>query len=190
LYRSSFIEKIIIPRKKPTDMPNVHSKPESRETAATRRTYDEPLPIIPQTEKGSIQKPKDIKVSLRQDPAVEDSPKIVKVFTEFVGNSPEAYCQWRCDMDEYVTGTGIIAVPALMQASTQLLSQIHRTTWDNIVLQVVPVGLVVNEEQVEEIYNAFALTFMGPTARRKQKRYMASGSIQKPKSWSSKQMAI
>ena len=171
-------------------MPNVFSKPASHEAANIRRTYDEPIPFIPSTEKGSVQKPKDIKISLRQNPAVATSPKIEKVFTEFVESSPESYCRWRCDMEEYINGTGIVAVAAIMQASIQLLSQAHKTTWETIVLQVVPVGPVTTNQQVDDIYDAFALTFMGPTARRKQKRYMASGSIQKPKSWSSKNMAI
>jgi hypothetical protein len=38
-------------------------------------------------------------------------------------------------------------------------------------------------QEVQQIYEAFALTFMDGTAWRTQKRYMASGSIQKPKSW-------
>jgi len=171
-------------------MPNTFSKPISHETATIRRTYDEPIPFVPQTDKGSVQKPKDIKIQLRQNPAVANSPKIEKIFTEFIENSPEAYCRWRCDMEEYTNGAGIVAVAAKMQASTQLLSQAHKTTWETMIVQVVPDGQVNDDQQVDDIYAAFALTFMGPTARRKQKRYMSSGSIQKPKSWSSRQVAV
>jgi hypothetical protein len=42
---------------------------------------------------------------------------------------------------------------------------------------------------VQQIYDAFALMFMDGTAWRKQKRYMVSGSIQKPKLWSLQQVA-
>jgi hypothetical protein len=171
-------------------MPNTFSKPISHETATIRRTYDEPIPFVPQTDKGSVQKPKDIKIQLRQNPAVANSPKIEKIFTEFIENSPEAYCRWRCDMEEYTNGAGIVAVAAKMQASTQLLSQAHKTTWETMIVQVVPDGQVNDDQQVDDIYAAFALTFMGPTARRKQKRYMSSGSLQKPKSWSSRQVAV
>jgi hypothetical protein len=56
------------------------------------------------------------------------------------------------------------------------------------------VGIVPNEpvttvQEVQQIYDTFALTFMDGTAWRKQKCYMASGSIQKPKPWSLQQVA-
>jgi hypothetical protein len=57
------------------------------------------------------------------------------------------------------------------------------------VARIVPNGPVTTVQEVQQIYDAFALTFMDGTAWRKQKRYMASGSIQKPKSWSSRQVA-
>jgi hypothetical protein len=74
----------------------------------------------------------------------------------------------------------------MITASQQLLSQSHRTTFDNC---VVPNGPVTTVQEVQQIYDEFALTFMDGTARRKQKRCMASGSLQKPKSWSSQQVA-
>jgi hypothetical protein len=50
---------------------------------------------------------------------------------------------------------------------------------------IVPNGPVTTGvQEVQQIYDAFALMFMDKTAWRKQKRYMASGSIQKPKLWS------
>ena len=155
-----------------------------------KRTYDEPIPFVPQADKGNVQKPKEIKLKLRQNPANANSPKIEKVFLEFVENTAEAFCCWRCDMEEYIKGAGIVQPAAKIQASTQLLSQAHKTTWENMVQQVVPGGAVTTEQEVEDIYARFALTFMNPTARRKQKRYMASGNIQKPKSWSSRQVAM
>ena len=170
-------------------MPPVFSKP-SHEAAIIRRTYDEPIPFVPIVDKTNVQKPKDIKISLRQNPGQANSPKIEKVFTEFVENSPEAFCRWRCDAEEYIKGAGIIPPAAKIQASQQLLSQQHKTTWETIIQQVVPGGQVTTEQEVSDIFEAFALTFMGSTARRKQKRYMSSGSIQKPKQWSSRQVAI
>ena len=154
-----------------------------------RRAYDEPIPLVPQPDKGNVQKPKDVKISLRSNPAVAASPKIVKIFTEFVENTPEAYCRWRCDMEEYIKGAGLNAPAAKIQASQQLLSQQHRTTWDNCVLNVVPAGNVTTDAEVDEVNAAFALTFMTSSARRLQKRYMSSGSIQKPKAWSSRVVA-
>jgi hypothetical protein len=54
---------------------------------------------------------------------------------------------------------------------------------------IVPHGPVTTVQEVQQIYDAFALTFMDGAAWRKQKHYMASGSIQKPKSWSLQQVA-
>ena len=88
-------------------MPSVHSKMERGSAGLSKRTYDEPIPFIPVKGKVNVQKPKDIKISLRQNPAVANSPKVEKVFTEFVENTPEAYCRWRCDMDEYWRGANI-----------------------------------------------------------------------------------
>jgi hypothetical protein len=69
------------------------------------------------------------------------------------------------------------------------LSQPHCTTFDNCVAGIVPNGPATTVQEVQQIYDAFALTFMDGTAQHKQKRYMASGSIQKPKSWLSRQVA-
>ena len=55
--------------------------------------------------------------------------------------------------------------------------------------EVVPDETINTEEQVEAVHDAFALTFMDPTARRKQKRYMTAGSMSKPQGWSSRQCA-
>jgi hypothetical protein len=74
-------------------------------------------------------------------------------------------------------------------ASQQFLSQLLLTTSENCAAQIAPKGPVNTEQEVQQIYDVFALTFMGGTAWRKQKHYMASGSIQKPKSWSSCQVA-
>jgi hypothetical protein len=92
-------------------------------------------------------------------------------------------------MEEYIRGKGIATPAATITASQQLLSQPHRRTFDNCVAGIVPNGPVTTVQEVQQMYDAFALTFMDGTARRKQKRYMASGSIQKPKSWSSRQVA-
>jgi hypothetical protein len=54
---------------------------------------------------------------------------------------------------------------------------------------IVPNGPVTMVQEVQQIYDAFALTFMDGTAQSKQKCYMVSGSIQKPKSWSLRQVA-
>ena len=170
-------------------MPNTFSKPVGNDTTIIRRSYEEPISFIPQLDKTNVQKPRDIKIPLRQNPAVANSPKVEKVFTEFVENSPEAFCRWRCDTEEYIRGAGINAAAAKIQAGQQLLGQQHKTTWENVVQEVVPGGAVTTDEEVEQIFEAFALNFMDPTARRKQKRYMASGSIQKPKGWSSRQVA-
>ena len=155
-----------------------------------RRNYEEPISFVPQADKNnSAVKLKEIKLKLRQDPSDPDSEEVSKTFQEFVGTTPEAFCQWMCDMEEYVRGKGIATPAAIINASQQLLSQSHRTTFDNCVRGIVPEGPASTQEQVEHIIRAFALTFMDQTARRKQKRYMSSGSIQKPKSWSSRQVA-
>ena len=54
-----------------------------------RRAYDEPIPFIPVVDKTNVQKPRDIKIPLRQNPAVANSNKVEKTFQEFVENSPE-----------------------------------------------------------------------------------------------------
>jgi hypothetical protein len=142
------------------------------------RTYEEPISFIAQADKASSVKPKEIMVKLCQDPTDPNSDEVSKTFTEFVGTTPEAYCQWMCDMEEYIRGKGIVTPAATITASQQLLS----------VAGIMPNGPVTTVQEVQQTYNAFALTFMDRTARCKQKRYMASGSIQKPKSWSSQQV--
>jgi hypothetical protein len=59
----------------------------------------------------------------------------------------------------------------------------------NCVAGIVPNGHVTMVQEIQQIYKAFALLFMDRTAWRKQKHYMASGSIQKPKPWSTCQVA-
>ena len=169
-------------------MPTTFSKPTSQETTI-KRTYDEPIPFVPQADKTNVQKPRDIKIPLRQNPAVATSTKVEKIFQEFVENSPEAFCRWRCDTAEYIKGAGITAPAAKVLAAQQLLGQSHKTTWETTISAIVEGGAVTTDEEVQEIFEAFALNFMDATARRKQKRYMSSGSIQKPKGWSSRQVA-
>ena len=170
-------------------MPNTHSKPVTPDTAVIKRSYEEPIPFVPQVDKTNVQKPRDIKIPLRQDPANARSAKVEKVFSEFVENSPEAFCRWRCDTEEYIRGAAITAPAGQIQAGAQLLGQHHKTTWETIISTVVPAGPVTTDAEVVQIFEAFALNFMDSTARRKQKRYMTSGSIQKPKGWSSRQVA-
>ena len=170
-------------------MHNVYSKEAPRESAPVKRSYEEPLPFVPQVDKVNVQKPREIKIPLRQNPAVATSQKVEKVFLEFVETSPEAFCRWRCDTEEYIKGAGINAPQAKIQAGAQLLGQYHKTTWETVVSTVVPGGAVTTDEEVQEIFEAFALNFMDPTARRKQKRYMSSGAMFKPAGWSSRQCA-
>ena len=49
-------------------MPTTFSKPVSHEAAYIKRTYDEPIPFVPIVDKANVQKPKDIKIPLRQNP--------------------------------------------------------------------------------------------------------------------------
>jgi hypothetical protein len=146
-------------------MPNVFSKPVSNDASVPfKRTYDEPIPFVPQTDKGNLQKPKEIKIKLRRDPMDPESETFTKVFMEFVDSTPEAYCQWMCDMDEYMKGAGIDTPAARITASQQLLSQAHRVTWDNCVSQVLFGETATNDAEVHAVYSAFALTFMNATA--------------------------
>jgi hypothetical protein len=182
--RSIYIKgKIIIPRKKLTAMPNTFSKPVSHKTSPMRHTYVEPISFIAQTDnKNSVKPTKEKKVKLCQDPTDPNSDEVSKTFTEFVGTTPEAYCQWMCDMEENIRGKGIVTPAATITASQQLLSQPHCMTLDNCVVGIVPNGPVTTVQEVQQIYDTFALTFMDNTAWGKQKCYMVSGSIQKPKS--------
>jgi hypothetical protein len=109
-------------------MPNTFSKPMAHETSPMRRTYEEPISFITQADKASSTKPKEIKVKLRQDPTDPNSDEVSKTFTEFVGTTLEACCQWMCDMEEYIRGKGIATPAATITASQQLLSQPHCTT--------------------------------------------------------------
>ena len=170
-------------------MPNVFSKEAPRDGTQAKRSYEEPIPFVPQVDKTSVQKPREIKIPLRQNPAVATSQKVEKLFLEFVETSPEAFCRWRCDTEEYIKGAGINAPQAKIQAGAQLLGQYHKTTWETVVSTVVPGGTVTTDEEVQDIFEAFALNFMDPTARRKQKRYMSSGAMHKPVGWSSRQCA-
>jgi hypothetical protein len=187
--RGAFIEKIVIRQKKLTAIPNTFSKPISHETSPMRLTYEEPISFITQADKASSVKPKEVNVKLRQDPMDSSSDEVLKTFTKFVGTTPEAYCQWMCHMEGYIRRKCIATPAATITASQQLLSQPHCTTFDNCVARIVPNGPVTTVQEVQQIYDTFALTFMDGTAWRKQKRYMALGSIQKPKSWSSCQVA-
>jgi hypothetical protein len=65
-----------------------------------RRTYEEPISFIAQTDNKNSVKPKEIKVC--QDPTDPNSDEVSKTFAEFVGTTPEAYCWWMCDMEEYI----------------------------------------------------------------------------------------
>ena len=171
-------------------MPTTFSKPIAHD-AVIKRNYEEPISFIPQKDKNNVQKPREIKVPFRQNPANANSPKVEKIFTEFVENIPEAFCRWRCDTEEYIKGAGINTNPAKLQAAVQLLGQQHKSTWETTVAEVLPNGVNANttNEEVQQIFEAFALNFMDTHARRKQKRYMTSGSIQKPKGWSSREVA-
>ena len=82
-------------------------------------------------------------------------------------------------------GTGLNQPAAKIQAGIQVLSQEHKTMWENTVQQVIPSSAVTMDDEVAEVFDAFALMCMGPRAHRKQKRCMSSGSIQMPKTWSS-----
>jgi hypothetical protein len=170
-------------------MPTTFSKPVSTDATVIRRSYEEPISFVPYADKTNVQKPRDIKIPLRQNPAQANSTKVEKTFQEFVENTPEAFCRWRCDTEEYIKGAGITQPAAIVQAGQQLLGQQHKTTWETVVSTVVADGTVTTDDQVQEIFDAFALNFMEPTARRKQKRYMTSGSITKPKGWSTRQVA-
>jgi hypothetical protein len=99
-------------------MPNMFSKPVSHETSPMRRTYEEPTSFIAQTDNKNSDKPKEKKVKLRQDPTDPNSDEVSKTFTEFVGTILEAYCQWICDMEEYIRGKGIVT-PAATTMSSQ-----------------------------------------------------------------------
>jgi hypothetical protein len=88
-------------------MLNTFSKCTSHETSLMRVTYEEPISFITQADKASSIKPKEIKVKLQQDPTDPNSDEVSKTFTEFVETTPEAYCQWMCNMEEYIRGKGI-----------------------------------------------------------------------------------
>jgi hypothetical protein len=45
-------------------------------------------------------------------------PKRTIKTKEFVGTTLEAYCQWMCDMEEYIQGKGIVT-PAATTMSSQ-----------------------------------------------------------------------
>ena len=172
-------------------MPTTFSKPIAHDSVI-KRNYEEPISFIPQKDKNNVQKPREIKVPLRQNPAQANSAKVEKVFTEFVENLPEAFCRWRCDTEEYIKGAGINTNPAKLQAAVQLLGPQHKTTWDTTIANVLPAGGVnanTTDAEVQQIFEAFALNFMDAHAGCKQKRYMTSGSIQKPRGWSSREVA-
>jgi hypothetical protein len=113
-------------------MPNTFSKPVSHETSPMRRTYEEPISFIAQTDNNNSVKPTETKVKLRQDPTDPNSDEVSKTFTEFVGTTLEAYCQWMCNMEEYIQGKGIVTPATTITASQQLLSQPHCTTFDKL----------------------------------------------------------
>jgi hypothetical protein len=154
-------------------MPNTFSKPITHETSPMRHTYEEPISFLAQADKASSIKPKEIKVKLCQDPTDPNSDEVSKTFTEFVGTTPEAYCQWMCNMEEYIWGKGIAAPAKTITASQQLLSQPHRTTFDNCITGIVPNGPVTTVQEVQQIYDAFALTFMDQTAWLYTKKLLA-----------------
>jgi hypothetical protein len=53
-----------------------------------RRTYEEPLSFIAQTDNKNSAKPKEIKVKLWQDPTDPNSDEVSKTVTEFIGTTP------------------------------------------------------------------------------------------------------
>jgi hypothetical protein len=116
-----------------------------------RRTYEEPISFIAQTDNKNSVKPKEIKVKLHQDPTDPNSDEVSKTFKEFVGTTPEAYCQWMCNMEEYIQGKGIVIQAATITASQQLLSQPHCTTFDNCVVGIVPNGPVAMVQELQQI---------------------------------------
>jgi hypothetical protein len=83
-------------------MPNTFSKPVSHETSPMRRTYEEPISLIAQKDTKNSVKPKKIKVKLCQDPTDPNSDEVSKTFTEVIGTTPEAFCHWMCNMEEYI----------------------------------------------------------------------------------------
>jgi hypothetical protein len=92
----------ILPRKKLTAMLNTFSKLVSHETSPMRPTDEEPISFIAQTDNKNSDKPKEIKVKLCQDPTDPNSDEVSKTFTEILGTTPEAYCQWMCNMEEHI----------------------------------------------------------------------------------------
>jgi len=74
-------------------------------------------------------------------------------------------------VEEYVQGGGLDTPAEVIQGAQQFLGQQHKTTWDTVVLSVAPDSRITTDAKVQQIFDAFALKFMTPTARRKQKRY-------------------
>jgi hypothetical protein len=70
-------------------------------------------------------------------------------------------------MEEYIQGKGIATPATNITASQQLLSRPHCTTFDNRMTKIVPNGPVTTVQEVQQIYDAFALRFMDGTAWRK-----------------------
>jgi hypothetical protein len=139
-------------------MPATFSKPVTNEAAASiKRSYEEPIAFVPQPDKANVVKARKLKIPLRQNPADPDSEKVDKIFMEFVENTPEAFCQWRCDMDEYIQGAGLTAPTAKLQAGHALLGPQHKPTWDNIVTAM---GNIQDDVQVMQVCYLFALNFM------------------------------
>ena len=130
----------------------IFSKEAHRDSSIAKRSYEEPISFVPQVDKTSVQKPREIKIPLRQNPAVATSQKVEKVFLEFVETSPEAFCCWRCDTEVYIKGAGINTPQAKIQAGAQLLGQYHKTTWETVVSTVVPGGAITTNEEVQDIF--------------------------------------
>ena len=171
-------------------MAPVHSKyAVSQATKAYKRSNEAPIPFIPQHDPNNVVKPREIKVPLRSNPAQANSAKIEKIFLEFVESTPESYCRWRGDVDEYANGTGVATAVGKLKIAMALLGQQHKETWENIVSTTVPAGQEATDENYTQIMEQFALNFMSPTARRLQKRYMLGSGIEKPRNWSARMVA-
>jgi len=158
-------------------MPPVFSKPVIAVKSHIKRSFEAPIPFVPQADKNNIVKAREIKAPLRSVPTVATSAKIQKVFTEFVESTPESYCRWRCDVEEYTTGTGASTATAKLNIAALLLGQQHKETWDTIVAAELE-GEEADDDNVNNIMESFALIFMPPTARRLQKRYMCRNVIE------------
>jgi hypothetical protein len=155
------------------------------------RTYEVLIQFIPETQVSkSGEKLREIKVMLFSNPVDPMSEKLEKRFIELTDLSCKAYCRWRCNIEEFATGTANATVQGKMNIAVSLLGQAHKENWTNIVAMANPTNATpITASIYQAIMEQFLLTFMTAKARRLQKRYMTSNVIQKPKSWSSRMAA-